>query len=68
MSTKSNKINIMRDIVKSNPQVDISILTESAQFVDFIRKIGVNGPDFRILRSSEARLKMKPPVLQRFRD
>jgi hypothetical protein len=52
-------------IAKSNPLVDSSIVRESIKYVEFVRGMGSKGPDFRIIRSTEAHLLMKPPVLQK---
>jgi hypothetical protein len=53
----------LRRIVKSNPQVDARIVSESINLVSYLRSIGFKSSGFNILRSSESNLKLKPPIL-----
>lgn len=53
----------LRRIVKSNPQVDARIVSESIDLVSYLRSIGFRGSGFNILRSFESNLKLKPPIL-----
>jgi hypothetical protein len=53
----------LRRIVKSNPQVDARIVSESINLVSYLRSIGFKGNGFNILQSSESSVKLKPPIL-----
>jgi hypothetical protein len=62
---KTKKTKDIKEIATSNPLVDINVVAESNGYVDFVREMGARVPDFRIVRSTETRLIMRPPALQK---
>lgn len=64
MGKKGRKVSKdWREIAKSNPKVDPEVLKQSLDIVEYIRSIGIKSKGFNILRSSEAKLTLRPPTL-----
>lgn len=64
MTTKNDRKRLVRKIAKSNAGVDERIVMESIELVNFSRRFHhKGGRRFGILPSSEASLKIKPPIL-----
>ena len=56
----------LRQLAKTNPQVDSKVVEQSIELVDFVRRLGFKGRGYNILGSSESSIKVKPPVLSKF--
>ncbi|GAC1662184.1 MAG: hypothetical protein NVS9B4_15530 [Candidatus Acidiferrum sp.] len=67
MATKKEKKVQVREIAKKNNLVDEKVVSESLELIDYLRRVGVKPRGFNILRSSESRLKIKPPAVYKLR-